>query len=276
MRNAWFARISALPPRKLLKTANSIMMMNILDRWKRRDVSPSRLPDDVRVYAVGDVHGCKKEMVRLLEAVERHIAGYGGSTHLVFLGDMVDRGPDSSGVLEHVLTADLPADRVTFLMGNHEEIMLDCYAGKSEQFSTWLRFGGLETMASYGVSREEIFSKDFDLTHAMRSAVPPEHIAFLQSFQDTLSLGDYLFVHAGIRPGTKLEDQSPRDLRWITREFLTDKTEHGFTVVHGHTITSKVTTRSNRIGVDTGCYKSGILSALILEGDTTSVLAAGQ
>ena len=250
------------------------MMMNILDRWKRRDVSAARVPDDLRVYAVGDVHGCKKEMVRLLNAIERHRAGYAGSTHLVFLGDMVDRGPDSCGVLEHVLTAELPADNVTFIMGNHEEIMLDCYEGKTEQYATWLRFGGLETMASYGVPRETVFSKDFNLSDTMRLVVPPKHISFMQSFEDTLRLGDYLFVHAGIRPGTKLDDQSPRDLRWITREFLTDKTEHGFTVVHGHTITPRVTTRRNRIGVDTGCYRSGILSALILEDDATSVLAA--
>ena len=249
-------------------------MLKILDRWKRREAKPARVPDGVRVYAIGDVHGCKKEMVRLLAVIERHRAGYAGSTHLVFLGDLVDRGPDSSGVLEYVLTAELPANKLTFLMGNHEEIMLDCYEGKTEQYSTWLRFGGLETMASYGVARETIFSRDFDLGHSMRVAVPPKHISFLRSFEDTLRLGDYLFVHAGIRPGTKLDDQLPRDLRWITREFLTDKTEHGFTVVHGHTITPKVTKRRNRIGVDTGCYRSGNLSALILEGHMTSVLTA--
>jgi serine/threonine protein phosphatase 1 len=249
-------------------------MLNILERWKKRGKAKSRVPDGLRVYAVGDVHGCKSQMVHLLEAIERHRAGYTGSTHLIFLGDMVDRGPDSADVLNYVLTADLPADKVTFLMGNHEEMMLDCYDGNVRSFSPWLRYGGLETMESYGVTRDTIFREDFDLGPVMRSAVPLKHIAFLRSFQDRLSLGDYLFVHAGIRPGTMLEDQSPDDLRWITTDFLTDKTDHGFTVVHGHTIAPTVIRRSNRIGVDTGCYRTGILSALVLEGDENAVLVA--
>lgn len=249
-------------------------MLNILDRWKRRDAPTARVPDGLRVYAIGDVHGCKKEMMRLLDEIERSRSDYEGSTHLVFLGDMVDRGPDSAGVLEHVLTARLPADEVTFLMGNHEEIMLDCYNGKAESYSSWLRFGGIETLASYGVSRETVFSNNFDLSKAMRRAMPPSHISLLRSFKDTLSLGDYLFVHAGIRPGRELEEQSPSDLRWIRTDFLNDKTDHGFTVVHGHTITPNVTRHRNRIGVDTGCFRSGILSALVLEDDTTMVLSA--
>ena len=251
-------------------------MLKALGRWKRREAARPRLPDGLRVYAIADVHGCKKQMVQLLEAIEHDRTGFSGTTHLVFLGDLIDRGPDSSGVLEHVLTAELPADEVTFLMGNHEEFMLDCYEGKTERYAQWLRFGGIETMKSYGVSREQIFSKGFDLSAAMKLAVPPGHLAFMRSFQDTLRLGDYLFAHAGIRPGTKLEDQSPKDLRWITTEFLTDETDHGFTVVHGHTIGPEIMRQSNRIGIDTGCYKSGVLTALILEGDETSSIATDR
>jgi serine/threonine protein phosphatase 1 len=247
-------------------------MLNFLERWKWRGVERSRIPEGLRVYAIGDVHGCKAQMVHLLGAIERHRAGYAGATHLVFLGDLVDRGPDTSGVLEYLLTTELPADKVTFIIGNHEEFMLNCYDGDVRSYPRWLQFGGLEAMESYGVSAKEIYSDDCDLSAAMKRAVPPTHIAFLRSFQNTLHLGDFLFVHAGIRPGTPLKDQSPADLRWIGAEFLADERNHGFTVVHGHTIAPNIVRRRNRIGVDTGCYRTGVLSALILEGAETSAL----
>lgn len=251
-------------------------MLKFLSGWMKREARRSRVPDGLRVYAIGDVHGCKSQMVHILEAIERHRTGFAGSTHLVFVGDLVDRGPDSSGVLEHLRTAKLPADEVTFIMGNHEELMLDCYAGRVERYSAWLRFGGMEAMASYGVSAEEIKSFDFDLRAAMRRSIPPEHIVFMRSFKDFCRLGDYLFVHAGIRPGTALEYQIPEDLRWIRGEFLEDERDHGFTVVFGHTIVPKITKRRNRIGIDTGCYRTGILAALILEGADSSALFANR
>lgn len=248
-------------------------MRGTLDRWINRERRSASVPDGVRVYAIGDVHGCREQMVSLLAAIAHHKEGFEGTTHLVFLGDIVDRGPDSSGVIEHLTHAELPADKVTFIMGNHEEIMLDCYDAQGTRYEPWLRFGGVATMASYGVSRENILSGKVDLSAMMKSNVPKRHIAFLRSFEDTLTIGDYLFVHAGIRPGIKFEDQSPKDLRWITREFLNSKADHGATVVHGHTISPKIVIRKNRIGVDTGCYKSGILSALVLEGATVSSLS---
>jgi serine/threonine protein phosphatase 1 len=247
-------------------------MLNFLGRRKARQGESSRIPDGLRVYAVGDVHGCKSQMVDLLDAIQRHRQGHTGLTHLVFLGDLVDRGPNSAGVLEYLLNSDLPADDVTFIMGNHEEFMLDCYDGRVGSYGPWLQYGGLETMASYGVTREEISSSDFDLAAVMKRTVSPDHIAFMRSFQDTLRLGDYLFLHAGNRPGTALEHQTPADLRWIRDEFLADERDYGFTVVHGHTISPKIERHRNRIGVDTGCFRSGILSALVLEGAECSAL----
>lgn len=240
--------------------------------WTGRGSMRPRVPDGVRIYAIGDVHGCKHEMVHLLRAIERERATFGGSTHIIFLGDLVDRGPDSSGVLDHLIHAELPADDVTYLMGNHEELMLDCYAGKIERYAGWLRFGGLEALASYGVSEAEINSHDFDLGAALKRSVPSKHISFMRSFEDSLRLGDYLFVHAGIRPGVGLEHQSPQDLRWIRDEFLTHKKCYGFTVVHGHTIVPRILKRRNRIGIDTGCYRTGVLSCLVLEGSDCSAL----
>lgn len=247
-------------------------MLNLFERWKRPAAQRASVPDGVRVYAIGDVHGCKSQLVRLLEAIGRHRAGYAGATHLVFLGDLVNRGPHSSDVLEYLLTANLPADEVTFLMGNHEEMTLDCYDGKSDRNVMWLQFGGQETLASYGVSAKEINASGFNLGSALKRSVPPAHIAFMRTFQDYVRIGDYLFVHAGIRPGKPLEQQSHADLRWIRGEFLTDKRDHGFTVVHGHTIVPKIVRRSNRIGIDMGCYRTGILAGLLLEGAASSAL----
>jgi serine/threonine protein phosphatase 1 len=233
----------------------------------------SSVPDGVRVYAIGDVHGCREQMVSLLSTIGHHREGFAGIAHLVFLGDIVDRGPDSSGVIEHLMHAELPADRLTFIMGNHEEMMLDCCDGQSARYEPWLRYGGVATMASYGVTQRDMLTGKFDLGSAMKSNVPPDHIAFLRSFEDTFTIGDYLFVHAGIRPGTKLERQATKDLRWISSEFLNSKADHGFTVVHGHTINPEIVIRKNRIGVDTGCYNSGILSSLVLEGTNVSSLS---
>jgi serine/threonine protein phosphatase 1 len=247
-------------------------MLKLVERWKGRGSRKSSLPEGLRVYAIGDVHGCKNQMVELLRAIDEDRRGYAGRAHLVFLGDLVDRGPASAEVLEHLLTAKLPADEVTFLMGNHEELLLDCYDGKVRRYSPWLQFGGLETMASYGVSAEELGSYDLDLSEIMKRVVPHGHIAFVRSFQNTLRIGDFVFVHAGIRPGTALEHQTPSDLRWIRTGFLNDKTDHGFTVVHGHSIVPKIERRHSRIAVDTGCYRTGILSALVLDGAESSAL----
>lgn len=214
-------------------------------------------------------------MVRLLDAIDRHRRGYAGKTHLIFLGDLVDRGPASAGVLEYLQVNKLPADDATFLMGNHEELMLDCYDGKIRSYAPWLKFGGLATLESYGVPAKEIFFSKSDLGAVMRDAIPQSHIAFVKTFQDTIRLGDFLFVHAGIRPGIPLEDQSTLDLRWIGSEFLADGRNHGYTVVHGHTISPEIVRRPNRIGVDTGCFRTGILTALVLEGDESGSLKTG-
>lgn len=251
-------------------------MFSLLERWALRRTGRSCVPDGLRVYAVGDVHGCRSQLIHLLEVIEQDRAEYAGVVHLVFLGDLIDRGPDSAGVIEHLRIADLPADKVTFIMGNHEEIMLDCYDGKAERYVFWLKFGGRQTLLSYGVSSDELDSDGFDLRAAMRRNISPDHIAFVRSFEDTLRLGDYLFVHAGIRPGTPLDKQSRADLRWIRNAFLADNTNFGVTVVHGHTIVPKIIRRPNRISVDTGCYNTGTLSALVLEGNESSALAVSH
>ena len=161
---------------------------------------------------------------------------------------------------------ELPGEAATFLTGNHEEVMVACYDGDYALCQKWLQYGGMQTLESYGLSRTEIFDNSNDLPAAIRRAVPERHVNFLRSFDDFLDLGDYIFVHAGMRPGRALEAQESADLRWIRDGFLNDETDHGAIVVHGHTIVPDIEIRPNRIGVDLGCYQSGALAALVLEG----------
>lgn len=144
--------------------------------------------------------------------------------------------------------------------------MLAVWDGDTDTIAGWLRYGGLTTLLSYGMTAADIFAAGAELPQLMRQFVPEAHIRFIRSFKDSLTLGDYLFVHAGIRPGIALADQDPGDLRWIRDEFLSDdETDHGMIVVHGHTISRNPDVRANRIGIDTGCYSSGVLTALVIE-----------
>lgn len=238
--------------------------------WRRQSQVQSnpafKVPDGVRVYAVGDVHGCLAELDRMLDMIGRERPS-DLETHLVFLGDLVDRGPNSRGVVDRLQSGRLPADRCTFLMGNHEQAMLEVLDGDVGTMTGWLSYGGLQTLESYGIGRAEILQLGTDLPRRMREVVPAAHVRFIRSFQDSERIGDYLFVHAGIRPGIPLGSQDSFDLRWIRGDFLTDEdTDHGAMVVHGHTISEEPEVRANRIGIDTGCYASGRLTALVLEG----------
>ena len=154
-----------------------------------------------------------------------------------------------------------------FLIGNHEEVLLRLLGGEPGLLQSWLRFGGAEFLESYGVQPKQVRRlPESDALKVLKAAIPEEHVQFLSSFIDTFRFGDYLFVHAGIRPGIELSGQSQRDLRWIRAPFLDDPSDHGFLVVHGHTITDQVEERANRIGIDTGAYATGVLTAIAVEG----------
>jgi serine/threonine protein phosphatase 1 len=170
-------------------------------------------------------------------------------------------------VIERLRCYRRDAVQPVFLLGNHEEVLLRVIAGDSTVVQSWLQFGGLECLQSYGVKLAQIRRRSAEeVVEIVRAAVPREHVEFLESFGDSCRFGDYLFVHAGIRPGIEVDQQSQSDLRWIRDPFLYDETDHGFVVVHGHTITDEVEERSNRIGIDTGAYRSGVLTALAIEG----------
>ena len=235
-------------------------------------------PKGHRAYAVGDVHGRLDLLDEMLGKIEADIAARpAAETSIVFLGDLIDRGPQSAQVVER-LRLYAPADvRTLYIAGNHEEAMLRVLGGDMALLGDWLKFGGAECMKSYGIDPDRLGQASAtEALELIRHAVPREHVDFLQSFADTVCFGGYLFVHAGIRPGIRLAEQAQQDLRWIRGEFLDNERDHGFVVVHGHTITAEVDERKNRIGVDTGAYRTGILTALAIEGPERWLLQTGD
>lgn len=232
----------------------------------------------MRIFAVGDIHGHDALLGRMLDAIRDDIAGRPKARNVVvFLGDLIDRGPDSAAVVERLRTlADEPF-RPVFISGNHEEVLLRILDGDHRLIGDWLRFGGKECAASYGLAAADLRSSNgADSVKRLKAAIPESHQAFLRSFADSFVAGDYLFVHAGIRPGLPIEQQSLSDLRWIRRPFLDCKERHSHMIVHGHSISRDVEFRSGRIGVDTGAYRSGLLSAIVLEATGRRVIQVRQ
>ena len=227
---------------------------------------------------IGDVHGRLDLLERLLAEIERDLAEQPSrKTLLVFLGDLIDRGPHSAQVIERLRTYGVPGLRTVFLLGNHEEVLLRILAGDAALITQWRWFGGAECLESYGVEPSAIAQLDDQAAlEAVRAAIPKEHAEFIGSFVDTCGFGDYLFVHAGIRPGVLVEEQVQSDLRWIREPFLLDDTDHGCVVVHGHTISEEIDERQNRIGIDTGAYRTGVLTALVIEGEQRRYLQTSE
>jgi serine/threonine protein phosphatase 1 len=246
--------------------------------FRSRSPRAFALPPDVRAIAVGDVHGRRDLLVRLLNEIDAlRTADPRRDDHLVFLGDLIDRGPDSRGVLDLLVARRASDPGLTILAGNHEEMLLAILDGASEHLGEWLRFGGQECIESYGLSAADLMATTPEgAVERLRDAIPEPHVALMREMRDTVALGDYLFVHAGIRPGVAIEDQQAQDLRWIRAPFLTSRADHGVMVVHGHSISEAPEERPNRIGIDTGAYASGRLTALCIDGDARRFLAVSS
>lgn len=241
--------------------------MSIMRRLLRFNGSAPRGVRGCRAYAVGDIHGRKDLLDQILAAIEADLVARPVSkAYTIFLGDLIDRGPDSAGVVQTVKTLHAERPNIVCLGGNHEEILVQILDGETGVLANWLKFGGAECAKSYGVDPEELRGMPEASARALlQKAVPADHADFIRGMADTFRFGDYLFVHAGIRPGLAVEDQDRSDLRWIREPFLSDSKDHGLVVVHGHTITEQVEDRRNRIGIDTGAYRTGILSAVVIE-----------
>jgi serine/threonine protein phosphatase 1 len=232
---------------------------------KARERGPA-IPAGQRVYAVGDIHGRLDLFDAMIAAIERDdAAGSPARTTIVLLGDLVDRGPDSAGVVARARQWQRRRE-VRILCGNHEEMFLASFDNR-EVLRHFLQFGGRETLASYGVEVEQGKKKDYRALQAqMREKVPADDLAFLSDLEDFVVIGGYAFVHAGILPEILIEKQSQQDLRWIREPFLSFEERHSHVVVHGHTVYDEAELRANRIGIDTGAFSSGRLTALVLEG----------
>jgi serine/threonine protein phosphatase 1 len=232
-----------------------------------------RVPDGVRVYAIGDIHGRADLLDGVLDHIDSDLAEAPVSDSLeIFLGDYVDRGPDSRGVLDRLVARNL-THRMVFLKGNHETF-LSQFVSKPAILGDWQRLGGLETLMSYGLtpSINADTVTQAKLATALDQAMPPSHRRFLDDLRSSFTFGDFYFVHAGVRPGISLAKQREEDLLWIRNEFLLCEDDFGKIVVHGHTPVPQVDIRSNRINIDTGAYATGSLTCLVLEEDTIRVI----
>jgi serine/threonine protein phosphatase 1 len=228
-------------------------------------------PADMAIYAIGDIHG----RLDLLDAIHRSIAEDAASLAartrlLIYLGDYVSRGPDSRGVVERVREWLPRGFKRIALKGNHEDLLLRCHAGEVEAARHWLDYGGIEALASYGIEVSDRQCRDetgiADMCHRFAAALPASHLEFYRGLPISHRVGDYCFVHGGVRPGVALDDQNPRDCMWIRKAFLHSYAVHGAVIVHGHSISHAPEERPNRIGIDTGAYHSGVLTCLVLEG----------
>ena len=251
-------------------------MLGLFRKRQTNEPAIRSIPEGQRVYAVGDIHGCLglvNDLIARIEADDR--ARGSAQTQIVFLGDLVDRGPDSAGVVERLITLAETRGNVRFILGNHEEIFLRALDGDMESLRLFVRIGGRETILSYGVSESDYEGTDYEeLLALMQTHVPVRHIEFLKSFEDRIEIGGYVFVHAGVNPARPLEDQNPEDLLWIREPFLSSDADFGRIVVHGHTPGNCPEVRRNRINIDTGAFYTGRLTCLVLEGDSRRFLSA--
>ncbi|MEE8515739.1 MAG: metallophosphoesterase family protein [Alphaproteobacteria bacterium] len=234
-----------------------------------------RVPQASRIYVIGDIHGRADLLDRLHDLITTDARAHPAARkRVVYLGDYLDRGYQSREVVECLLARPLEGLKAVHLRGNHEKMMLD-FLEDSTIGLNWLMIGGDATLYSYGVGKAPRAGRRDDLDtvqRAFRDALPQSHLDFFRGLETYHVEGDYLFVHAGVRPGVALAKQEVRDLLWIREEFLNSTADHGKMVVHGHSIVVEPETRANRIAIDTGAFATGRLTCLVLDGDTRAFL----
>lgn len=243
-----------------------------------------RIPAGTRVYAIGDIHGYPDVLAQMHDLIEADIAERPiDQAQIVYVGDYIDRGPDSKGVIDLLVERELVAPNIqhVFIMGNHENAMIEFMKNPNGERQDWLPWGGIEAIESYGieVDRSQPLSLiAASLAEQLNEVLPLTHSEFLKNLKLMHQVGDYLFVHAGIRPGTRLDKQTKEDLIMIREPFLSSPDDHGFRVVHGHTISKAkgADIKPNRINLDSGLYSGGPLSCAVLEDDSVRIIEAWQ
>jgi serine/threonine protein phosphatase 1 len=235
----------------------------------------AKLPEGLRIYAVGDIHGRADLLDRMHALVAADAAAFTGPREIVYLGDFIDRGRDSKGVVERVLKHVPDGLKPRYIKGNHDAALL-AFLSDAETYRVWKNFGAAETLLSYGV-RPPLYDSPEAIEEArtaLAASLPSDHLAFFNNLEPMVIAGDYAFVHAGVRPGVAIENQDEQDLLWIRDEFLSSSGSFGKVVVHGHTPMPAPVRTQNRISVDTGAYATGVLSCTVLEGETARFLQA--
>ncbi len=230
----------------------------------------STVPAGSRVYAIGDIHGRLDLLARLHDLISADAAAASAQRKVVvYLGDYVDRGPDTRGVVDLLMRKPLAGFEHIHLLGNHEDYLLQ-FLENPAVGPHWCSFGGIETLVSYGVRPPSPFlvrAAEYETARqALAERIPPAHVEFMRDLRLTHQEGDYFFAHAGVKPGVALASQQAKDLLWIRDEFLDNDDDFGACVVHGHTIVEAPEERPNRIGIDTGAFATGRLTALVLDG----------
>jgi serine/threonine protein phosphatase 1 len=247
-----------------------------MKRRKPRASTVGRTPPGTVIYGVGDIHGRVDLLHDLHDKIRRDaVTRDADDIVVVYIGDYIDRGPRSREVIDLLIQGPLLGGRQVFLLGNHEQAMLGFLDGDRAIGEAWIGFGGLATLASYSVPMSAASPVSRDLAamqEQLLDRLPSEHLAFLKRLERTFVCGSYLFVHAGIRLGRALATQNLDDLLWIRDEFHQSTKDHGYIVVHGHSIVGAVEFTKNRIAIDTGAYATGTLSCIVLESGNSSVL----
>ena len=237
-------------------------------RPKKSEPLPPDLPKNHRVYCIGDIHGRLDLLLAVHQKIAVDAAHFNGIKILVYLGDYIDRGDQSSQVIDCLLENNFPDFQKVFLLGNHEQVLLQFLLSKDASIAhDWFRFGGLSTLASYGVKVRGIpTTKDLARLHTeFAEKLPAAHLDFYQRLVLKYEIGGYFFVHAGIKPKIKLHLQREEDMLWIREEFINSTLFHDKVIVHGHTVTAEPEHLPNRIGLDTGAYSSGKLTCAVFE-----------
>jgi serine/threonine protein phosphatase 1 len=227
-----------------------------------------RAPEGTRIYAIGDIHGRLDLLDEVLARIDADMAAHPKSnTTRIFLGDYIDRGPDSKRVLDRLISCSV-AQPTVCLMVNHEAYLRE-FLENPDVLSVWRRYGGLETLLSYGLTptMKTNAQEHRKLASDLNRLLPSSHREFLSRLKEYFICGDFFFVHAGVRPGISLAEQSEDDLLWIREDFLKCEDDFGKVVVHGHTPVLEPDIRPNRINIDTGAYATGRLTCLVLESD---------
>jgi serine/threonine protein phosphatase 1 len=255
------------------------MLSNLVKKFRKPPkphITPF-VPKNQRIYAIGDIHGKADLLEQLHNKIAADASNFKGKKTVVYLGDYIDRGEQSRQVIDILLSRPLKDFEPVYLLGNHEKSLLD-FIEYPAAAAAWLSFGGREALNSYGIPLAHIPGRQQigGIAQQLDDKLPDDHRNFLTiSCLDSWQCGSYYFVHAGIKPGVALDKQTQEDKLWIREEFLGSTINHSIIVVHGHSITSEPEILPNRIGIDTGAFRTGVLTALVLEGSDQRLLQTG-